>query len=75
MIYEQTLRTLTEDELSILFLIVDKFLSPLGVSPAFNYLKMLKLDTTNKIIDILQSQALPEKKETFTTLKNKLNQQ
>lgn len=75
MIYGQTLRSLSEDEISILFLICDKLLSPCNVDLSFNYLKMLRLDVTCKIIDVLETQALEEKKEIFRSLKNKLTQQ
>jgi len=75
MIYGQTLRSLSEDEISILFLICDNLLSPCNVDVSFNYLKMLRLDVTCKIIDVLETQALEEKKEIFRSLKNKLTQQ
>lgn len=72
MIFEQTLKTLTEEELSILFLICEKIFEPIGISAKFDYVKMLRLDITLKIIDVLQSQALEEKKEIFSSLKKKL---
>jgi hypothetical protein len=75
MIYSQTLQTLTEDELSILFLICQKFFEPLQIPATYNYVKMLKRDATLKIIDVLEKQATEENKFIFHSLKNKLNQQ
>lgn len=75
MIYSQTLKSLTEDEISILFLICDKFLEPLNISPSYNYLKMLNVNVTCRIIDILEAQAKEENKILFQSLKNKINQQ
>jgi len=74
MIYEQTLRSLSEEELSILFLICDKMLEPLSIRAKFQYLKMLRLNVVGKIIDVLQAQALEEKKEIFNSLKKKLSE-
>lgn len=75
MIYGQTLRSLTEDELSILFFICDRMLAPLKLESTFHFLKFLRLDVTCRIIDVLETQALDDKKEIFKSLKNKLSQQ
>jgi len=72
MIYEQTLRSLNDDELSILFLICEKMFEPINISAKFQYLKMLRLNVILKMIDVLQTQALDEKKEIFNSLKKKL---
>lgn len=72
MIYEQTLRSLNDDELSILFLICEKMFEPISINAKFQYLKMLRLDVILKMIDVLQTQALEEKKEIFNSLKKKL---
>jgi len=72
MIYEQTLRSLNEDELSILFLICEKMFEPININAKFQYLKMLRLNVILKMIDVLQTQAYEEKKEIFNSLKKKL---
>lgn len=72
MIYSQTLKTLDEDELSILFLICEKMFEPIGLNATYHFLKMLRLDITLKIIDVLKNQALDEKKYIFDSLKKKL---
>lgn len=74
MIYEQTLRSLDEEELSILFLICEKMFEPIKISATFQYLKMLRLNVILKMIDVLQTQALEEKKEVFNSLKKKLTE-
>jgi len=74
MFFTQTLNELNEEELSILFLICQKYLEPLGIHATFNFVKMLKKDITFRIIDVLKSQALEEKKEVFDSLKKKLQE-
>lgn len=74
MIYEQTLRSLDEEELSILFLICEKMFEPIKINATFQYLKMLRLNVILKMIDVLQTQALEEKKEVFNSLKKKLTE-
>ena len=74
MIYEQTLRSLDEEELSILFLICEKMFEPISIHATFHYLKMLRLNVILKMIDVLQAQALEEKKEVFVSLKKKLTE-
>jgi len=74
MIYGHTLRSLTEEELSVLFFICEKTLEPLKINSTFNFLKMLNLKVTLRIIDVLKSQALEEKKEVFDSLKKKLTE-
>ena len=54
MIYSWELDTLTDDEKSILFLIVQKSLEPLGYEPKVSWISMLKRDLTLKIIDTLK---------------------
>jgi hypothetical protein len=49
MIYSDTLRSLTEDELSILFLIFNKFFEPFKIEAKYNFLKMLRVDITCKL--------------------------
>lgn len=75
MIYQSTINSLTEEELSILFFITEKFLSPLSIDIKINFVKMLKLNVIFKMIEILQQQALDENKNIFDSLKNKLAQQ
>jgi hypothetical protein len=74
MIYTQTLNSLTEDEYSILFYICQRVLEPLNIDARFEFIKMLRLDITCKIIDTLQKQALDDKQEIFTSLKKKLTE-
>ena len=49
-------------------------LEPLSIRAKFQYLKMLRLNVVGKIIDVLQAQALEEKKEIFNSLKKKLSE-
>jgi len=72
MIFQSTLDTLTEEEESILFLICYKFIAPLGYDTKYNFLKSLRVNVVLGIIDVLKSQALPEKQEIFESLKKKL---
>lgn len=74
MIYRSTINNLTEEELSILFLIADKFLSPLNVDTTINFVKMLRVDIVCKIIDVLKSQAQEQYQNIFDTLKKKLTE-
>jgi hypothetical protein len=72
MIYSYTLNSLTEEEISILYLIGEKFLS---FEPNFDVLKTLRIPVVLKLIDILKPQALEEKQEIFNSLKEKLSAQ
>lgn len=74
MIFQDKIKELTEEELSILFLVSEKFLAPLGYSTNINYVKMLNIGHTCKIIDVLKPQALSEKQEIFDNLKKKLSE-
>lgn len=70
MITANTLQTLTEEEISILFFIVEKSMP--WLQPNFNFIKLLRKDITLRIIDVLKRQAIPEKQSIFDTLKEKL---
>lgn len=72
MIFQSTIDTLTEDELSILFLISNNFLSSLGLEPNIKFVKMLRKDVISKIIDILKPQALEQNRYIFESLQKKL---
>lgn len=74
MIYQSTIDNLSEDELSILFLICQKFFDPINLEAKINYVKMLRVNIILSIIDILKAQALEEKKEIFDSLKKKLTE-
>jgi len=73
MIHSDTLKILTEDELSILFYICGHPLI-LGsyVAPKIDFIKMFKLDHTLKLIEIFKNHALDDKKEIFDNLAKKL---
>ena len=70
MIFSHTLDTLSEDEISILYLITASSMPWLDVKR--DYLKFLRKDIVYKIIDILKNQALDEYKNIFDSLKEKL---
>jgi hypothetical protein len=72
MIYSYTLNSLTEEEISILYLIANKFLP---FEPNFTTLKTLRIPVVLKLIDVLKPQALEEKQEIFDKLKEKLSAQ
>lgn len=74
MIYGQTLKTLSEEELSILFLICEKFFEPIHIPVKYDFLKMLRVDVVSRMLDVLQRQAVPEKQDVFSTLKKKLTE-
>ncbi|NBW56592.1 hypothetical protein EBR43_02170 [bacterium] len=74
MIFQGKINELTEDELSILFLICEKFLQPLGMSASLHFVKMLDINVVCKIVDVLKPQALLEKQEIFDNLKKKLSE-
>jgi hypothetical protein len=73
MIHSETLKLLTDDELSILYYICGHPLI-LGscVFPDIKFIKMFKLDHTIKLIEIFKNQALDNKKEIFYNLSKKL---
>jgi len=74
MIFNSTIASLTEDELSILFLICDKFLAPLNIETKIDFIKMLKINVICNIIDILKPQAQEQYHEIFDSLKKKLTE-
>jgi len=74
MIYNSTINTLSEEELSILFLISDKFLSPLNIDTTIHFVKMLKIDVVCLIIDVLKPQAQEQFQNIFDSLKKKLTE-
>jgi hypothetical protein len=72
MIFSHTLQSLTEEEVSILYLICQRFLP---FEPNHMTLKTLRIPIILKIIDVLKPQALDEKQTIFDTLKEKLSAQ
>jgi len=74
MIFSSTIDTLTEDELSVLFYICHRVFEPIGLEATLQFVKMLRIDITCKIIDVLQAQALDDKKEIFSSLRKKLTE-
>jgi len=74
MIYQSTINSLTEDELSVLFFIFNYFFESIGIEPRIEFIKMMKIDALQKIIDVLRPQALVEKQEIFDSLKKKLSE-
>ena len=74
MIYKSTIDILTEEELSLLFLISDKFLTPLNIESNIHFVKMLKIDVVCRILDILKPQAQEQFYNIFDSLKKKLTE-
>jgi hypothetical protein len=74
MIHSETLRSLTEEELSILYYICGhpKILGSM-VQPKLEFIKMFKLDVLMKLIEIFKQHALEEKKSIFDELSKKLS--
>jgi len=72
MIYSHTLQNLTEEEVSIIYLICQRFLP---FEPNHMTLKTLRIPVVLKIIDTLKPQALEEKQSIFDSLKEKLSAQ
>lgn len=72
MIYQSTINNLTEEELSILFLISNNFLVHFNIETNVHFVKMLRVDVVVKMIDVLKNQAKEECKEIFDSLKKKL---
>jgi len=72
MIYSHTLQGLTEEEVSILYLICQRFLP---FEPNHTTLRTLRIPVVLKIIDVLKPQGLDEKQTIFDTLKEKLSAQ
>lgn len=72
MIYQSTINTLTEEELSILFLISNNFLVHFNIETNVHFVKMLRVDVVVRMIDVLKNQAKEECKEIFDSLKKKL---
>lgn len=70
MIASHTLKTLSEEEISVLLFIVEQSMP--WLTPNFNFIKFLRKDITFKILDTLKRQALPDKQNIFDTLKEKL---
>lgn len=69
MILTNTINSLTEDELSLLFFIGQKFFS---WEINFSVIKALRVDIVIRLLDILKPQALEEKQDIFVKLKEKL---
>ena len=74
MIFRSTINTLSEEELSILYLIIHNALGPFGIEPRLDFIKMFRLDILLRIIDVLKPQALPDKQDIFDSLKKKLTE-
>jgi len=74
MIHSETLKELTEDELSILFYICGhpKVLGSM-VQPKIEFIKMFKRDALLKLIEIFKGHALEDKKNIFDDLSKKLS--
>lgn len=74
MIYNSTIASLTEEELSILFLICDKFLAPLNIETKIDFVRMLRVNVICNILDVLKPQSLEQFHEVFDSLKKKLTE-
>jgi hypothetical protein len=72
MLYKQTLKELSEDQIAILFVIANNALMPLGVVPNYSHLTLLRQDITLQHIDFLKNHALEESIPIFDDLKAKI---
>jgi len=70
MISSHTLKTLSEEEISVLLFIIEQSMP--WLTPNFSFVKLLRKDITFRILDTLKRQALPDKQSIFDTLKEKL---
>lgn len=74
MIHSETIKLLTEDELSILYyicghpMILGKF-----VAPDIKFIRMFKIDRLLQLIEIFKQHALEDKKNIFDELSKKLS--
>jgi hypothetical protein len=74
MIHSELVKSLTDDEASILYYIVHKGISPLGYEPKFEFIKMLRLNYVVNYLDILKKDALEEHSNKFDDLKKKITE-
>lgn len=72
MITSNFLSTCSEQEHSILYLILCLSVQPLGYQPSFECVKFLRKDVLLKIFDTLKSQVLPENLSVLENLQKKV---
>ena len=74
MIHSETLKSLTEEELAILYYICGhpRVLGSM-VEPKIDFIKMFRLDVLKKLIEIFKQHALEDKKNIFDELLKKLS--
>lgn len=72
MIHSDLVKSLTDDEASILYYMVHESIAPLGYEAKFEFVKMLKLNYVVNYIDILRKKALEEHGGKFDDLKKKI---
>lgn len=74
MIYQSTIDTLTEDELSLLYLISNNFLVHFNIETNLHFIRMLRINVILKMLDVLKPQAKEENQPIFDSLKKKLSE-
>jgi len=72
MIYSSFLKELSEDELSLLFLIGDNAYRPHNIDVSFDLLKFLKVQNVLIELELIKRQIDSEHKEMVTLLQKKL---
>lgn len=74
MIYDSFLKELSEDELSLIFLIAENAYVPLSIEPSYNLLKYLKKDNLLMELELIKRQIHANHKEMVTGLQKKISE-
>lgn len=75
MIYNYFLKTLSEEEHSLLYMVVyNTIVRSCGFEPDVNYVKFLKLDNTIQQLEKLKNKILPENMHVIESLIKKINE-
>ena len=72
MIYDHTLRSLSEDELALIFLIGENTFSSLGMEVNYNFLKFLRRDVVLFELEKIKRQIADAHKDMVTHLQKKI---
>ena len=75
MITTQFLNSCTEQEQSILYLILCLSLQPLGYQPSFECVRFLRKNELLKIFEVLKNQVLPENLPLLENLQKKVTEE
>jgi len=74
MIYNSFLKELSEEELSLIFLIGENAYAPLGMEVSYNLLKYLKRDNVLMELEFIKRQIHADHKEMVTGLQKKVSE-